>query len=116
MKDTPTEKLIRIGPVLFTTWWHLIRPHINPPGCGIRCAFCFVMAFCKFGRTAVKTVNVTIADSTWNTLFEASKFSSSIGTIFGDFEGFAEARSGHIGLQDHSDPVAFKNIKILELQ
>jgi hypothetical protein len=36
--------------------------------------------------------------------------------MFGDFEGFAEARSGHIGLQDHSDPVAFKNIKILELQ
>lgn len=72
--------------------------------------------FLQVWQNGVKTVNVTIADSTWNTLFEASKFSSSIGTMFGDFEGFAEARSGHIGLQDHSDPVAFKNIKILELQ
>lgn len=72
--------------------------------------------FLQVWQNDVKTVNVTIGDSTWDTLFEASKFSSSIGSFFGGFEGFAEARSGHIGLQDHSDPVAFRNIKILELK
>ncbi|MEP5569436.1 MAG: DUF1080 domain-containing protein [Halioglobus sp.] len=71
--------------------------------------------FVQVWQNGVKTVNVTIGDSTWNTLFEASKFDSALGNLFSDFEGFAEARSGHIGLQDHSDPVAFKNIKILEL-
>lgn len=71
--------------------------------------------FLQVWQNGVKTVNVTIGDSTWNTLFEASKFNSALGSLFSDFEGFAEARSGHIGLQDHSDPVAFKNIKILEL-
>lgn len=68
--------------------------------------------FLQVWQNQVKTVNITIGDGTWNTLFEASKFS---GGLFNSFEGFAEARSGHIGLQDHSDPVAFKNIKIREL-
>jgi hypothetical protein len=72
--------------------------------------------FLQVWQNGVKTVNVTIGDSTWNTLFEASKFNSALWGLFSDFEGFAEARSGHIGLQDHSDPVAFKNLKILELQ
>jgi 3-keto-disaccharide hydrolase len=71
--------------------------------------------FLQVWQNGVKTVNITIGDGTWNTLFEASKFSGSISSLFNDFDGFAEARSGHIGLQDHSDPVAFKNLKILPL-
>jgi len=71
--------------------------------------------FLQIWQNGVTTVNITIGDSTWNTLFEASKFSGGLESWFSDFEGFAEARTGHIGLQDHSDPVAFKNIKIREL-
>ena len=71
--------------------------------------------FLQVWQNGVKTVNITIGDSTWNTLLEASKFGGGLMGLFSDFEGFAEARSGHIGLQDHSDPVTFKNIKIREL-
>lgn len=71
--------------------------------------------FLQVWQNDVKTVNITLGDSTWNTLFEASKFSGGLSSFFNDFEGFAEAKSGHIGLQDHSDPVAFKNLKIREL-
>jgi 3-keto-disaccharide hydrolase len=71
--------------------------------------------FLQVWQNGVKTVNITLGDSTWNTLLKGSKFGGAFGSMFGDFEGFGEARSGHIGLQDHSDPVAFKNIKIKEL-
>ena len=72
--------------------------------------------FLQVWQNEVKTVNITIGDGTWNTLFEASKFSGGLESLFSDFKGFAEGRSGHIGLQDHSDPVAFRNLKILELK
>ena len=72
--------------------------------------------FLQVWQNEVKTVNITIGDGTWNTLFKASKFSGGIESLFSDFKGFAEARTGHIGLQDHSDPVAFRNLKILELK
>ncbi len=75
----------------------------------------FRNGFLQVWQNNVKTVNITIGDSTWTTLFKASKFGGGLGGLFGGFEGFAEAKSGHIGLQDHSDPVAFKNIKIREL-
>ena len=71
--------------------------------------------FLQVWQNDVATVNITIGDSAWETLFEASKFSGGLGAFFNDFDGFAEARSGHIGLQDHNDPVAFRNIKIREL-
>jgi len=71
--------------------------------------------FLQVWQNEVKTVNITIGDSTWNTLFDASKFGGGLEALFSDFDGFAQARSGHIGLQDHSDPVAFKNLKIKEL-
>ncbi|HEV7301533.1 MAG TPA: DUF1080 domain-containing protein [Tepidisphaeraceae bacterium] len=34
------------------------------------------------------------------------------GTKFADWQGFAAERNGHICLQDHLDPVAFRNIRI----
>lgn len=37
------------------------------------------------------------------------------GSKFKDMPGFGTARKGHIALQDHSDPVWFRNIKIREL-
>ncbi len=55
----------------------------------------------------VMTVNIVLDSSTWDILVEESKFDN--------WKGFAEADRGHIGLQDHGDPVAFKNIRIKEL-
>lgn len=71
--------------------------------------------FMQVWQNDVQTVNITLGSSTWNTLLKASKFGSGLSSLFSDFDGFGESRSGHIGLQDHSDPVAFKNIRILEL-
>ncbi|MFC3093814.1 DUF1080 domain-containing protein [Alteromonas sediminis] len=58
-------------------------------------------------QNGVSTASVVIGSSTWKTLVADSKFST--------WEGFASAHDGHIGLQDHSDPVWFKNIKIRAL-
>ncbi|MBT8310148.1 MAG: DUF1080 domain-containing protein [Flavobacteriaceae bacterium] len=43
----------------------------------------------------------------WDEMVENSKFKG--------WEGFGNYRTGHIGLQDHSDKVWYKNIKIKEL-
>lgn len=43
----------------------------------------------------------------WEKLVENSKFS--------DWEDFGKYSTGHIALQDHSDPVWFRNVKIREL-
>ena len=45
----------------------------------------------------------------WRQRFAASKFSTP------PFEHFGVARRGHIGLQDHADPVSFRNIRIRRL-
>jgi hypothetical protein len=72
----------------------------------------FVDGFLRVWQNRIPTVNIMIGDSTWNTLLQNSKFGD--GSESG-FEGFAESASGHIGLQDHGDPVTFKNIMIGEL-
>jgi len=58
-------------------------------------------------QNGVSTASIVLGSTTWNKLVAQSKFA--------DWEGFGEANKGHIGLQDHSDPVWFKNIKIKEL-
>lgn len=55
----------------------------------------------------VQTAKVTIGSDEWKNLIAKSKFAS--------WPGFAAAKEGHIGLQDHGDKVWFKNIKIKEL-
>lgn len=55
----------------------------------------------------VLTVEVEIGGDEWQKLVHTSKFKN--------WQGFAVNTSGHIGLQDHGDPVAFKNIKIKKL-
>jgi len=61
----------------------------------------------KVWQNNVLTVDIEIASDAWKTLVNASKFKS--------WKGFGENLSGHIGLQDHGDPVAFKNLKIRTL-
>jgi len=72
----------------------------------------FMDGFLRVWQNRINTVTITVGDSTWNTLLQNSKFAQGPNS---DFEGFAESTSGHIGLQDHGDPVAFRNLKILEL-
>jgi len=50
---------------------------------------------------------VSIGSEQWQKWVAASKFAN--------WQGFAAAKTGHIGLQDHGDAVWFKNIKIREL-
>jgi hypothetical protein len=55
----------------------------------------------------VKTVEAEIGSPDWEARVAASKFA--------DLPGFARAPRGRIGLQDHDDRVAYRNIKIREL-
>jgi hypothetical protein len=54
-----------------------------------------------------KIVEYVIGSDDWNERIANSKFA--------DWEHFAKYRKGHIGLQDHSDQVWFRNIRIREL-
>lgn len=58
-------------------------------------------------QNGIQTAQVVIDSPEWQKLLAASKFAK--------WEGFAKAKAGHIGLQDHGDQVWFKNIKIKEL-
>jgi hypothetical protein len=52
----------------------------------------------------VKVVEYELWSPDWEQRVRASKFK--------DYPNYARARRGHIGLQDHGDKVAFRNIKI----
>ena len=53
-----------------------------------------------------KVVEYELGSEDWKTRVAASKFK--------EFPRFGTARRGHIGLQDHGDKVAFRNIRIRE--
>ena len=55
----------------------------------------------------VKVVEYELWTPDWERRVAASKFK--------DFPKYARARRGRIGLQDHGDRVAFRNIRIREL-
>ncbi len=52
-------------------------------------------------------VTFPVANELWNAMVSKSKFA--------DWEGFGKFATGKIGLQDHGDIVAYRNIKIKEL-
>lgn len=54
-----------------------------------------------------KIVEYVIRSAAWAELVAASKFSQ--------WPAYGQAEDGHIGLQDHGDPVWYRNIKIREL-
>ena len=55
----------------------------------------------------VEVVNFPVNNPEWGEMVSKSKFA--------DWEHFAKYTTGKIGVQDHSDVVAFRNIKIKEL-
>lgn len=55
----------------------------------------------------VKTVDVTVGSPQWKAAVAESKFS--------DRSGFGENREGRLFLQDHGDPVAFRNLVLLPM-
>ena len=52
-------------------------------------------------------MEVTRASDEWNALVAASKFA--------DMPRFGKAQSGYIVLQDHGDPVWYRNIRVRTL-
>jgi hypothetical protein len=60
----------------------------------------------EFWLNETKVVDFTMHTPEWKKMVANSKFKS--------MPGFAEAKKGHIALQDHGDAVWFRNIKIRE--
>jgi hypothetical protein len=56
----------------------------------------------------VQVVDYQLGSDDWQVRVANSKFAN--------WPNYGKARSGHIGLQDHGDPVAFRNIEILILE
>lgn len=54
-----------------------------------------------------ETISFPLQGAQWDHLIENSKFKG--------WEGFGKYQTGHIGLQDHSDKVWYRNIKIKKL-
>lgn len=58
-------------------------------------------------QNGIATADVVIGSEAWQRLLASSKFAN--------WPGFGTLARGHIGLQDHGDPVCFKHIRIREL-
>lgn len=61
----------------------------------------------KVSMNGTEVITFPVHGENWDDMIENSKFKG--------WEGFGAYQTGHIGLQDHSDKVSFRNIKIKEL-
>jgi hypothetical protein len=55
-----------------------------------------------------KLIEIEVRGERWNELVKASKFNA--------WSQFGQADKGHICLQDHGDPVSYRNIRIRQLE
>lgn len=62
----------------------------------------------EFYQNGTKVVSTTLWDDAWKKMVAGSKFKA--------WKDFATYKKGHIVLQDHGDPVWYRNIKIKKLQ
>jgi hypothetical protein len=61
----------------------------------------------KVSMNGTEVMSFPLHGEKWDAMVANSKFK--------DWEGFGKYKTGHIGLQDHSDKVWYRNIKIKEL-
>jgi cytochrome c len=54
-----------------------------------------------------KVIETDMWDANWNEMIKKSKFK--------DMKGFGQSKKGRISLQDHGNPVWFKNLRIRKL-
>ena len=83
--------------------------HINPAGEWNTCVL-EVNQKDNIGTVSMNNktiISFPLSGEKWDTMVSNSKFK--------DWEGFGKYPTGHIGLQDHSDQVSYRNIKIKEL-
>lgn len=83
--------------------------HINPAG---EWNLCVIEVnqdanIAKISMNGTQVMDFQLHGEAWDNMVANSKFK--------DWEGFGKYKTGHIGLQDHSDKVWFKHIKIKEL-
>ena len=83
--------------------------HINPAGEWNQCVL-EVNHTANIARVTMNektTISFPLHGIEWEKMVANSKFK--------DWEGFGKYPTGYIGLQDHSDKVSFRNIRIKEL-
>ena len=83
--------------------------HINPAGKWNKCVL-EIDHKKNIGTVSMNNktiISFPLSGEKWDTMVSNSKFK--------DWEGFGKYPTGHIGLQDHSDQVSYRNIKIKEL-
>ncbi|BAO76133.1 DUF1080 domain-containing protein [Winogradskyella sp. PG-2] len=83
--------------------------HINPAG---EWNLCVIEVnqdanLAKVSMNGTEVMSFALHGEDWGKMVADSKFK--------DWEGFGKYRTGHIGLQDHSDKVWYRNIKIKNL-
>ncbi len=61
----------------------------------------------KVSMNGTEVITFPVHGEQWDTMIANSKFNG--------WEGFGAYQTGHIGLQDHSDKVSYRNIKIKEI-
>ena len=83
--------------------------HVNPAGEWNLCVLEInhVTNVGKVSMNGTEVITFPVHGEQWDEMIKKSKFDG--------WEGFGSYKTGHIGLQDHSDKVWYRNIKIKEL-